>query len=124
MLSRETPLAWRQGFSLHRRRLERNSFGDPVAVYDMDQPDFNAQDGTAEGICWQPVRSWQTSGRLTSGVSQGEQGENRSGVLEGCLFSDLAVSAYDRIQVAEELYEVRSVQRWPGHRKLLVQRIG
>lgn len=125
MLSRETPLGWRRGFSLYRRRLTSDSLGNPVATYDLEHPDYVAQDGTAEGISWQSLRSWQSSGRLTSGDSQGEQGEVASGVLEGCLFSALVISTFDRIRLEDgSLYEIRAIQRWPSHRKLLAQRIG
>lgn len=124
MLTRETPLDWRRGFSLYRRRLETDAWGEPKAVYDLEQPDVTVLDGTAEGICWQSVQSWQSSGRLTSGWSQGERREEVSGVLEGRLFSDLEVSPFDRLRIGTGLYEVRSIQRWPGHRKLLVQQIG
>lgn len=124
MLTRETPLAWRRGFSLYRRRLETDRLGNPVAVYDLEHPDFVAQDGTREGISWQLVRSWQSSGRLTSGYTLGEQGEQASGVLEGCLFTELAVSVFDRMELDGALYEIRAVQRWPSYRKLLAQRIG
>lgn len=123
MLTREAPLAWRRGFSLYRRRLEADAFGEPRAVYHMEQPDATALDGTAEGICWQNVQSWQSSGRLTSGWTQGEQREEVSGVLEGRLFSDLEVSPFDRVRIGTALYEVRAIQQWPGHRKLLVQQI-
>lgn len=125
MLTRETPLSWRQGFSLYRRRLSEDSLGNPVASYDLDHPDYTAQAGTAEGISWQTLRSWQSSGRLNSGDRQAEQGEIASGVLEGCLFSALVVSTFDRIRLEDGgLYEIRAIQRWPSYRKLLAQRIG
>ncbi|MCD8384584.1 MAG: hypothetical protein LUC39_06455 [Clostridiales bacterium] len=124
MLSRQTPLAWRRGFSLYRRSLETDSMGDPVAVYHMDEPDFTAEDGTEDGICWQSVQSWQSGGRLTSGLSRKEPGESSTGAVEGCLFTDLELSPGDRLTIGEGLYEVRSLQQWPGHRKVLAQRIG
>ena len=125
MLSRQTPLGWRRGFSLYRRKLTSDSLGNPVASYDLEHPDYVARDGTAEGISWQSLRSWQSSGRLTSGGSQGEQGEAVSGVLEGCLFSALVISTFDRIRLEDgALYEIRAIQRWPSYRKLLAQRIG
>jgi hypothetical protein len=90
----------------------------------MEHPDFTAQDATAEGICWQSVQSWQTSGHTTSGWKRQQPGELPSGVLEGRIFSDLEIAPFDRIRLKEGLYEVRSVQRWPRHRKLLLQQIG
>ena len=124
MLRRTCPAAWRRGFSLYRRRLEENEWGEPVASYDMEHPDFTVADGAEGAVCWQPVQSWQTSGRLTSGEHPAEPGEQPSGVLQGCLFSPLEVSAFDLVRVGEELYEIRSIQHWPGHRKLLAQRVG
>lgn len=124
MLTRETPLSWRRGFSLYRRRLTSDKLGNPVASYDMEHPDYSAGDGTEEGISWQSVRSWQSSGRLTSGEQPGEQGERAAGVLEGCLFSPLVLSTFDRIRLDGALYEIRAIQRWASYRKLLAQRIG
>jgi hypothetical protein len=124
MLRREPPLHWRTGFSLYRRRLVKDSSGETEAVYDMEHPDFTAQDCTQQGVCWQSVQSWQSSGRITSGWKPGRQGEAVSGVVEGRLFYPLQVRPFDRIAINGQLYEVRSVQRWPGHRKLLLQQIG
>lgn len=124
MLTRETPLSWRRGFALYRRRLSADSWGNPIAVYRMDAPDFTAADGSADGICWQNVRAWQSSGRLTSGASSGEAGEQYADVLEGYLFSPLALSAFDRILLDGALYEIRAIQHWPDYRKLLAQRLG
>lgn len=124
MLTKQTPLAWREGFSLYRRRLETDSMGDPRGVYDMETPDFVAQSGTEDGICWQNVQSWRSSGRLTTGYSQQEMGELPNGVLEGCIFSDLELAPFDRLLIREELYEIRNIQHWPGHRKLQIQQIG
>lgn len=124
MLTRETPLSWRRGFTLHRRRLTTDKLGNPVASYDMKHPDYTAQTGTKEGISWQSVRSWQSSGRLTSGFAPGEQGEQAAGVLEGCLFSDLEVSVFDRLVLDGAVYEIRAIQRWLSYRKLLAQRVG
>lgn len=122
MLRRETPLAWRRGFALYRRRLETDALGEQRAVY-PEEPDYTAEDGTAEGICFQYIQSWQNSGRLTSGWMPREQGEMPVGILEGRLFSDLAIAPFDRLRVGDALYEVRSVQRWQNHRKLLAQQI-
>lgn len=123
MLTRQTPQGWRRGFSLCRRRLTADSLGNPVASYDLDNPDYVAEDGSEGAVSWQNLRSWQSSGRLTSGAEPGEQGETAAGVLEGCIFSDLEIAAFDRIVLDGEVYEIRSVQRWPGHRKLLAQRV-
>ena len=44
-------------------------------------------------------------------------------MLEGRLFSDLEIAPFDRLEINGGLYEVRAVQQWPGHRKLLAQQI-
>ena len=123
MLTRTTPLAWRGGFTLHRRRQTADSYGDPVPVYDMEHPDFTAQDGTEAGICWQHVRTWQSSGALRSGAQVEEYGERCGGVLEGVLYGDLELDVFDRLVVDGVVYELRAVQGWPGHRKLQLQRL-
>lgn len=124
MLTRKTPPEWRQGFSLCRRRLEMDSMGDPAAVYDMEHPDLIVEDGAEEAICWQNDQSWKSSGRLTNGCTQQEMGELPSGVVEGCVFSDLELTAFDRLVIRGELYEIRNIQHWPGHRMVQLQRIG
>lgn len=124
MLKRQTPLSWREGFALCRRRLETDSMGEPMAVYHMDEPDFVARPGTEEGICWQSVQSWRSSGRLTSGSSRQEQGELDTGVLEGRIFSRLELAPFDRLVIRDEVYEIRNIQHWPGHRTLQLQRLG
>lgn len=123
MLTRSTPLAWRQGFTLHRRSQTTDCYGDPVDRYDMEHPDFTAQDGTADGICWQHTRSWQSSGTLRSGVKREVQGERSDDVLEGVLYGDLALNVFDRLVVGGILYELRGIQRWPSYRKLQLQRL-
>ena len=67
MLSRRTPVAWRKGFALHRRKAGTDRYGDAVAVYDMEHPDVTVADGDEDGICWQSVRTWQSGGNLSSG---------------------------------------------------------
>lgn len=61
MLTRSAPLDWRQGFALHRRTQTTDCYGDPVDVYDMEHPDFTAQDGSPDGICWQSMGSAPTT---------------------------------------------------------------
>ncbi|MBQ3090002.1 MAG: hypothetical protein IJD21_05505 [Oscillospiraceae bacterium] len=124
MLRVTAPLSWREGFALYRRRLTEDSMGEPSVHYDMERPDFVAEKGTKEGICWQSVQSWQSSGRLTSGSRLRPLGETSSGVLEGRIFSDLELAPFDRLMIRGELYEIGNIQHWPGHRKILAQRIG
>lgn len=123
MLRRETPLAWRRGFTLHRRRTGRDAYGDPTAVYDMERPDYTAGDGTPEGICWQSARSWQSGGTLSGGARAESDGERVRGVLQGVVFGDLEAVEFDRFVIDGVTYELRGLERWPGHRLLLLQRL-
>ena len=123
MLSPGPRPAWRQGFALHRRRLEQDGTGETVAVYDMEHPDFVAQSGSDTAVCWQSLQSWQSSGRITSGWRLNRQGEEPSGALEGRLTYPLQIAPFDRVVLEQGVYEVRAIQRWPGHRKVLLQQI-
>lgn len=123
MLTRTTPRAWRQGFALHRRKQTIDCYGDPVDGYDMEHPDVTVPDGSKDGICWQSVRTWQSSGSLTSGAQREVYGERHNDVLEGVLYGDLTLSVFDRLVIHGAGYELRGIQRWPGYRKLQLQRL-
>ncbi len=123
MLTRTTPLAWRRGFTLHRRTQTTDCYGDPVNTYDMEHPDVTAQDGTEDGICWQNLRTWQSSNTLSSGAKVEPYGEHCSGILEGVLYGTLSLSVFDRLVIDGAVYEVRGIQRWLGYRKLQLQRL-
>ncbi len=122
MTVRDTPTAWRQGFSLYRRRQGTDSLGNETAWYDMDAPD--AVISAEEGLDFQYPRAWNTSGHVgTAGASVAEMGETSGGVLEGYLKGELELAAFDRLEVDGALWEVRAIRRWPEHRELLLQRI-
>lgn len=123
MLTRSAPLGWRQGFTLHRRRQTTDCYGDPVDVYDMEHPDFTAESESADGICWQSVRTWQSAGTLRSGGQLEEYGERINDILEGVLYSDLKVNVFDRLVIGGVTYELRGIQSWPSYRKLQLQRL-
>jgi hypothetical protein len=117
-----TPKDWRRGFQLCRRRKGTDSLGNATAEYDMEHPDevYSAE----EGIDIQPPRSWNSSSRLDSvGAHLADWGETAGGVLEGYVMDALEVNAFDRLVIDGAVYEVRSVQRWPGHRQVLMQRV-
>lgn len=123
MLKRTTPASWRQGFTLHRRRMGTDDYGDPVAVYDMEHPDLTVADGAAEGICWQSVRTWQSAGSLSYGGRVQPNGEEIGGVLQGVVYGDWAAEVFDRLVIGGAVYELRAIQHWPGHRLFQLQRI-
>lgn len=117
-----SPLPWKTGFQLYRRRRGTDQFGNPTAEYDMERPD--AVRTQAEGMHLQVPRSWNSGGRLDRvGARLEDWGETAGGILEGFLFEELEIAVFDRLAVEGEVYEVRSVHRWPGHRLLMLQRI-
>ena len=123
MLTGPTPLSWRRGYALHRRRTRTDGYGDPVTYYDMEHPDFTAEDGSPEGICWQQVRTWQSSGTLRAGAEVRPWGEGSGGVLQGVVYDGPVTAEFDRFVIDGVTYELRGVERWPGHRLLLLQRL-
>ena len=117
------PAGWRRGFVLYRKGLERDSLGEMRRVYRMDSPDLVVKDGDEEAICWQSVRSWQSSGRLSAGERPYPQGEQSVESLQGVCRTGLMVQEGDRFAIGEALYELKQVQHWPSHRLLLLERV-
>lgn len=120
MKRKETPLDWRRAFDLYRRRVERDALGGETASY-PDTPDecFDA----GHGLAFQHPKSWNSGGSVGAGEKVLEWGEQPGGILEACLRSALEISPYDRLDIGGEIWEVRAVQHWPNHRKLLLQRV-
>lgn len=118
----ETPIPWRQGFVLYRRRTGTDSLGNETAVYDMDAPDAEFSD--QQGLDFQRPRGWNSSGSLgKAGSRVEERGEVPGGVLEAYLIGGPEIAPFDRLEAAGELWEVRDIHRWPAHRELLLQRV-
>lgn len=120
MTLKETPAAWRRGFRLYRRRTGTDSLGNETAVYDMDVPDEAVP--AERGMDFQRPKSWNTAGSVTSGARVEPWGELTGGILEGYLRTELDIKEFDRLEVEGTLYEVKSLHRWPGHCKLMLQR--
>lgn len=120
---RETPRKWCRGFALHRRQQELDSLGEARSVYDMDQPDFVAEDGSPEAICWQVMRSWQSAGQVSSGLQQREYGQQQADTLQGACRYPLEVQCGDRFVIDGAVYELNYIQHWPEHRLLRLARI-
>lgn len=123
MLTGKTPKDWKRGFSLCRRRLRTDSYGETAAYYDYAHPDAVCSDGDEGGLCFQSVRAWQTSGKTSGGVSRLESGEQPGGAMQAVLWGDLEVEPYDRILVLGGCYEVKHIQLWPSHRLLMLDRL-
>jgi hypothetical protein len=123
MLNRKTPQAWRMGYTLHRRRLVKDRYGEQISQYDMSCPDVMVDAESENAVCWQNVKYWQTGGQLSTGDSLKEAGETNRCILQGALFGGLELSAYDRIVLDDGVYEVRKIQKWPNHRLVQMERI-
>lgn len=123
MLRRRGASERRQGFALHRRQLRTDRWGEQEAVFDMEHPDAVVEDGSADAVLWQSAGQVRSGGRMTGGAAETEQGERYQSVLQGALFSDLALSERDRIVINEAVYELREVQRWPSYRMLYLRRL-
>lgn len=120
MKLRDTPSSWRRGFSLYRRTAGVDSLGNETTLYGQD-PDLVVE--ARDGLAFQNPRSWNSGGKVGAGMSVEENGEVPNGILECCLRSDLEISAFDRLEIDGELWEVRSIQHWPSHRRLVLQRV-
>ena len=123
MLRRSGRAERRSGYSVHRRRLERDAYGEWAAVYDLDHPDVVVEADSPDAVCWQGSGQNRSRGELRSGAAQEEQGERSLEVLQGALFSDLALSQWDRLVIDGAVYELREIQQWPSYRMLYVQRV-
>ena len=120
MVLRETPPVWRQGFDLYRRRTERDTLGRETAHY-AQEPDVRVE--AADGLAFQHPRSWNSGGNVGAGEEVRAWGEQPGGSLEACLRTELELAPYDRLDIGGRLWEVRAIQRWPSHRKLMLQRV-
>lgn len=115
MLRQRTPLEWRKAWTLYRRSSGTDSEGDPVAVFDMEHPDFTASAGGLGAVAWQ---------EKTGDATVTEPGERLTGTAVGCLFgAEPELAPFDRVRFDGTLWEVRSVTHWPGHREVTVVRI-
>ncbi len=123
LTGRGTPNAWRQGYRLFHRRAGVIFYGDFVYTYDLSSPDFTAEDGSADGLCFQSVQAWQSSGRTSGGAALLEPGEEPGGAAQAVVYGDLTVQPFDRILLKSGLFEVKGVQEWLSYRLLLLDRI-
>lgn len=123
MLTGKTPAAWRKGYSLCRRRLVTDRYGESVPVYDYENPDCTVPDGDAEGVSFQSVQAWQSSGKTSGGTNRLSSGEQPAGAVQAVYWGKAELAPYDRLLALDGCYEVKSVQRWPSYRLLLLDRL-
>lgn len=109
----DRPAPWGKAWSLYRRRTETDSAGDPMAVY-SSAPDFQAEADSSGAVAWQ-VQSGE--------ASVDEPGERLHGTAIGRIYDAVEIAAFDRVFFDGALWEVRSVETWPGHRKVTVMRV-
>jgi hypothetical protein len=121
MNARSTPAGWRQGFSLYRHRTGSDALGSERAYYDMDTPDLVRS--AAQGMDLQPQKGWNSAGRISSGAEVTCAGEFPGGLLEAYWREEAEIAPFDRLALDGQLWEVRSVHRWPHHKMLMLQRL-
>ncbi|MCD8381545.1 MAG: hypothetical protein LUC30_01300 [Clostridiales bacterium] len=110
----DRPAAWGKAWSLYRRQMGTDSFGDPTAAY-PDEPDYTADAGTEGAVAWQ-----QSSGEATIR----EPGEQTAATAAGCVYDDtLEISPFDRVRFDNALWEVNAVSQWPHCRRVEVSRV-
>lgn len=123
MKLKDTPVAWRLGYELYRLRVSEDSLGNEYGWYDMSRPDETVEEEA--GICFQFPRGWNSAGEVgRRGERLEETGIASGGVLEGRLPLDRVINPFDRLKTPDGLWEVRAVYRWPGHRQILMQKVG
>lgn len=123
MLSRRGRVENRSGYSVHRRRLVPDAYGEQAAVFDMEHPDVVVQALSADAVCWQSTGQSRARERFRGGAVQAEQGERSQEILQGALFSDLELALWDRLVIDGAVYELREIQQWPSYRMLFVQSV-
>ena len=77
----------------------------------------------ADGLAFQHPRSWNSGGkrgRGRRGAGLGRTARRNSGGLPA---HRAGTGPYDRLDIGGRLWEVRAIQRWPSHRKLMLQRV-
>lgn len=111
----DRPPAWGKAWTLHRRKAGTDSYGDPIAVYDMDSPDYSASEGSSGAV------AWQVEG---GAASVSEPGEQITVTATGRIYdAALEIAPFDRVRFDGAVWEVRSVEQWPSHRKATVERV-
>lgn len=112
---RQTPLAWRKEWTLHRSATSTDSRGNPKRTWDMEHPDFTGAAGAASGVCWQ----------VKSGAwARQELGERASGGATFDLFdSSVTIAPFDRCTFGGSVWEVRSVLLRSDHRHIVLEEV-
>lgn len=120
-MTRETPLAWRKEWTLHRSTASTDSRGNLKRTWDMEHPDFTGAAGAASGVCWQ-VKSGAS---VASGAwTRQELGERASGGATFDLFdAALAIAPFDRCTFGGSVWEVRAVMPRSDHRHVVLEEV-
>ena len=111
----DRPAPWGKAWTLHRRKTGTDSYGDTIAVYDMDTPDYTAEAGSTGAV------AWQTGG---GSATVDQPGEQVTATATGRIYDGtLEIAPFDRVRFDGAVWEVRSVEQWPSHRKVTVERV-
>lgn len=111
----DRPATWGKAWALYRRQTETDSYGDPVAVYGMDTPDYTAEADSTGAVAWQAEGG-------AANVS--EPGEQVTATATGRIYdTSLEIAPFDRVQFDGAVWEVRTVEQWQNHRKVGVVRV-
>lgn len=110
----DRPAAWGKAWQLYRRQAGQDAWGDPTAVY-PEQPDASFSAGGDGAVAWQSE---------PGSTETAEPGERTRQTAAGCVFdASLEIGPFDRVAFDGALWEVRSVQILPGHRRVEVVRL-
>ena len=112
---RQTPLAWRKEWTLHRSAASTDSRGNPKRTWDMEHPDYTGEAATSSGVCWQ-VRS--------GAWTRQELGERAQGGATFDLFTDVDIAPFDRCVFGGSVWEVRAVLPRSDHRHVVLEEVG
>ena len=115
MRVRQTPLAWRRAWQLHRSISGVDSRGDSIRTYDMDTPDHVGAAGTLTGVCWQ-INSAENTVQT--------YGEQSSGTASFVLYDDaVEIAPFDRCVFGGGTWEVTAVTPWMHYRLVELERV-
>ncbi len=111
----DRPPAWGKAWSLYRRKAGTDSYGDPIAVYDLENPDYTAEAGSTGAVAWQAEGG---------AASVSEPGEQVTATATGRIYdAALEIAPFDRVRFDGAVWEVCSVEQWQNHRNVGVVRV-
>lgn len=101
MKLRNTPLPWRKDWALFHSIPARDSRGNDIRRYDMDNPAFEGKARTPTGVAWHIAAHEATVQEYGEGVTA-----SASFLLD---LDELEIAPFDRCTFGGAVWEVRSV---------------